>query len=49
MIFDFFFSKKKIKFDAKKNQTSCVWFLMFLMTFIDLIVEAIYKDPSAIL
>jgi hypothetical protein len=33
----------------KKNQISCVWFLMFLMTFIDLIVEAIYKDPSAVL
>jgi hypothetical protein len=45
MVFDFFFENLM----RKKNQISCVWFLMFLMTFIDLIVEAIYKDPSAVL
>jgi hypothetical protein len=49
MVFDFFFEKKKSNLMRKKNQISCVWFLMFLMTFIDLIVEAIYKDPSAVL
>jgi hypothetical protein len=47
--FDEFQSEKKNKFDVKKKQFSCVWFLMFYMTFIDLIVEAIYIDPSAIL
>ena len=31
------------EFDVKKNQISCVCFLKFLMTFIDLIVEAIYN------
>jgi hypothetical protein len=35
MVFDVFF-KKKIKFDVKKKQISCVWFLLSLISLLKL-------------